>query len=122
MALICTTPEYATSEASQKPCNCTPFRPYQIDVLLQGSGRVRFRRLTLKNENHVIFLGSHLDNVSQDAMSESQEELLGAVTVAPTPERGVVTVAGTTAVASEGEGSGEEGCTGGHSSRELPRH
>ena len=52
-------------------------------------------------------------------MSESQEELLGVVTVAPTPERGVVTVAGTTAVASEGEGSGEEGCTGGHSSREL---
>ena len=44
------------------------------------------------------------------------------VTVALTPERGEVTVAGTTAVASEGEGSGEEGCTGGHSSWELPRH
>ena len=62
----------------------------------------------------------NLDAVSQDAMSESQEELLGVVTVAPTPKRGVVTVAGTTAVANEGEGNREEGCTGGHSSQELP--
>ena len=45
-----------------------------------------------------LFDEVNLDAVSQDAMSESQEELLGVVTVAPTPERGMVTVAGTTAV------------------------
>ena len=53
-------------------------------------------------------------------MGESQEELLGAVTVAPTPERGVVTVAGATLGASEGKGSEEERCTSGHSTQELP--
>ena len=40
-----------------------------------------------------LFDDINLDAVSQDALSESQEELLGIVTVAPTPERGVVTVA-----------------------------
>ena len=67
-----------------------------------------------------LFDEVNLDAVSQDAMSESQEELLGIITMAPTSERGVVTVAGTTVVAIEGEGSGKEGGTGGHSSRELP--
>ena len=40
-----------------------------------------------------LFDEVNLDAVSQDAMSESQEELLGVITVAPTPERDVVTVA-----------------------------
>ena len=30
-------------------------RPYQVDILLQGSGRVSFSGIRVKNENHVIF-------------------------------------------------------------------
>ena len=66
-----------------------------------------------------LFENVDLDGGSQDEI-ESQEELLGTVTVAPTPERGVVTAADATSEADEGKGSGEERCTGGHSSRELP--